>query len=34
MARFNAATEALSKNVVATPKTDVEHQNIIKQFKN
>lgn len=34
MARFNAATEALSKNVVATPKTEQEHQNIIRQFKN
>lgn len=34
MQRFNAAGEALSKNVVLTPKTEQEHKSIIKQFKN
>lgn len=34
MARFNASTDALSKNVVLTPKTEQEHKSIIKQFKN
>lgn len=34
MQRFDAAGEALSKNVVLTPKTEQEHKSIDKQFKN
>lgn len=34
MHRFRAATEALSKNVILTPKTEQEHKSIISQFKN
>lgn len=34
MQRFAAATEALSKNVVVTPKTEQEQKSIIRQFKN
>lgn len=34
MERFRASVDALSKNVVLTPKTEQEHKSIIKQFKN